>query len=179
MRLPIAKIENVTGPDHDVLSNVYFDKEHSELIASDEFTMVVIPVDSGKEDVSGCIPVGVVEFAHRHHVDIKLHDSERAEVQMAKGILWQKRHEGYPKDTMRRIISDVLASEDDCVVVSLDVNQLVRLAEALLDESCRDDCRITLKIRGGKEPVLVRPFYNEVQDGRLGIIMPLAGGGGK
>lgn len=175
MKLPVAKIEDITEPDHDALSNVYFDKEHNELIAADGFSMVVIPVDSKDEDISGCVSTEVIEFARKYGVDVRLY-ATRAEAQTSEGMLWQKRHEGYP-ESVRRIISDVLVGEDDCTVISLDVGRLIHLAEALLDRS--HDCRITLKIHGEEEPVLVRPYYDKVWDSRFGIIMPLANRGRK
>ena len=169
MKLPIAKIEDMIEPDHDALSSVYFDKEHGELIASDGFGMVAIPVDSGDDDVSGCIPTEAIKFARKRRIDVTLHDPMRAEIRMDNGYLWQKRHEGYP-ESARRIISDVLAGEKDCVIISLDAKRLVQLAEALLDEP--SNC-VVLKIRGEGEPVLIRPYYDS-SDSRFGIIMPLA-----
>lgn len=178
MRLPIAKIEDMTEPDHDALSNVYFDKEHGELIASDGFGMVVIPVGSGDKDVSGCIPSGVIQVAREHGASVELHDSTKARVKIKEGALWQRRHEGYSENARERI-SEILAGEDNCTIISLDAERLVRLAKALLDGARHGDCRITLKIHGEEEPILIRPYYDKVWDSRFGIIMPLAGRGGK
>lgn len=174
--LPSACIEEVRALDHDVLSHVYFDKEQSRLIATDGFSLVVIPIAvSGDKDISGVIPVQAIEIARKLRGILHL-ISTKVKVNSSKGSFSCKRPKAdFPLESINRIVTESLELGRSCIV-SLDPQKLFQLAKGLLDESYYGSYAVTLRISGNRDPIIVEPYSSSSAvscDGRFGIIMPM------
>ena len=169
IRLPFAKIELATGMEHSALANVYFDKEGGNLVASDGFILVVIPVEFEEEDVSGVIVPEALLAARENQGNLRLCRHETV-----VGEESYDRSDDYPDVNV--VVAKVLEEESESTVVSLDAHRLLNLARALLDDPKYDVYGVTLEIRSKNEPILVRPYVRGgglYHDKRFGILMPM------
>ena len=173
IRLPYAKIENATDPEHETLSSVYFDKQHSRLVATDGIILVAIPVESEDEDVSGCISPQAITIARKIHGTLRLHEKEII-IESKQGTFHCQRSGEYP--SIESVLSQIDSGKDQAVI-SLDAKRLLRLTKALLDPAAWE-CGVTLHIRGETEPILVNPYVGclhrkACRHNRFGVIMPM------
>jgi hypothetical protein len=136
--------------------------------------MVVIPVESGDEDVSGRIPLWAIKVARAMHGTLGLRCGGKLVIESARRGTAHGKRPVLDFPSIDRVMSQIDNGKDQAVI-SLDARKLLQLVEALLD-SGEWRSGVALHVRGPRAPILVRPHigpHSSEQDGRFAVLMPL------
>jgi DNA polymerase III sliding clamp (beta) subunit (PCNA family) len=173
MRLPQSKIEMAASDEESryTLRAVKVDKENKRIMATDGHILAIVPCEIGDEDHSTLIGLDSIKNiramqkrAKAVPVEVKLNGKvtvtgvcESAEYEVVTGQ--------FPNVDM--VVPKV---EDRTIVIGLNVNLLLRLAQAMQPEIGKHDPPILeLRIKDGNSSVLVKCPKNP---DAIGVIMP-------
>ncbi len=134
------------------------------LLASDKFSAVIIPVETGPQDTSGPVHIEAVKISRKHGGVIRC---EPGYCIIPGGVAYPRdddKHTDFPP------VDQLKAADEDIVhEVSLNAKQLLALAQAMGTET------VTLRLRADTTsmPVEVSPHLSQPHvEGSWGFLMP-------
>ena len=175
--IPQSKIEKAAGKGKDkpVLTGVYYDAKHKRMVAADGHIMAIVPVEADDETQSCIIPASAVKDARKmgaiNYKETGLHYPSK------HGAVTVQPIEGNFPDYTQIIPAETAPGKPGTITIALDAKKLLRLAEAICEDS--KYLFVALTVRETHKAYTVRPVkgFNHaghfVDNGAMGVIMPI------
>lgn len=147
------------------LTNVWFDKAKSKLVATNDHMLITVPCEPGEGDVTGPVPTAAIKQARRR----KLKD-DMARLRLGKrladdGTALHRREQDVKYPTWEQVVPPWKHGDQGTVTIGVNPHYLVALMRAAGDQSRRGLVALTFKLpRKGKDmldPIRVVAEYGD------------------
>lgn len=164
MKTPLSKIEKAVAVKDGryYLNDVYLDVEKSRLVSTNGHICAIVPIETDEGDTSGPVSVEALKHARKLKSEhIKVNGSLALDNGM---VLPRPEKANYPD------VDRIIPKEDGFkVIIGLDASLLLKLAEAVNDQSSSYLTNLKLHISGPNEAIKVTGNIK----GAIGVIMPV------